>query len=45
MFGTANENYEIADFWLSVSKKVNNIISKSIKNACFKKVSGLWLKK
>ena len=29
--GIANGNYWITDFWLGVSKKVNNIISTSLK--------------
>ena len=33
--GTANRIYQITDFWLGLSKKVKNIISKSVKNVRF----------
>ena len=43
--GTANRNYQINDFWLGVSKKVSNIISTTIKNTQFSKITGVWLEK
>ena len=43
--GTANGNYWITDFWLGISKKVNNIISTSLKNTLFQKITGAWLEK
>ena len=43
--GTANQNLQIKDFWLGVSKKVSNIISTTIKNTQFSKITGGWLKK
>ena len=42
---TANWNLQINDFWLGVSKKVNNIILTSIKDTPFSKVTGVWLEK
>ena len=43
--GTANGNCWITDFWLGISKKVNNIISTSLKNTLFQKITGAWLEK
>ena len=43
--GTANSNLQINDFWLGVSKKVNNIISTYIKDTPFSKVTGVWPEK
>ena len=43
--GTANGNYWITDFWWGISKTANNIISTSLKNTWFQKVTGVWLKK
>ena len=37
--------YWITDFWLGISKKVNNIISTSLKNTLFQKITGAWLEK
>ena len=42
--GTANRGYQITDFWLEISKNDNNIIWTSLKNTCFYKVTGVWLK-